>query len=113
MNPLDSLVHGGIQRLQVDVSAEVIVAKVCEATLDFSECQRLRAELAALVADKSRVVIDLSAVHYVDFFGFELLLSAVKDCPGLLRYRGARPPLASLFHLCHLESLLETETDAL
>lgn len=95
----------------MEVREGQVVARIRETALDFAECQRLRTELTHLVADKGRVTIDLSSVHYADVFGFELLLAAVKDCPGLVRYRGVRPPLASLFLLSHLGNLILDEHD--
>jgi anti-anti-sigma regulatory factor len=83
------------------------VLKIASTHLDFAVREVFAQKLANQVADHEDVVIDLSMVRYVDHLGFEALLSAVRVCPGKVRFICPSRPIRSLFTLAHLDSLLE------
>ena len=74
--------------------------------LDVRRASRLDGDFRSLVRDHRAVVIDLSDVGYVDRFGFELLLRAVRACPGKVRFGGVRPEVELLFELASLDVAL-------
>ncbi|MGL5096819.1 MAG: STAS domain-containing protein [Planctomycetia bacterium] len=82
-------------------------------TLDVSSEPVLRRELAAwlehLGARRVELTVDLSAVEYVDSFGFEWLVDVVRTAPGRTRLTHARPAVRRLFDLHGLARLLDPE----
>lgn len=79
---------------------DVLVIAVADPVVDEGASDRLADSLRELVAGEAKVVLDLSAVRYLDLFGFEALLTGVSACPGKCRWAGLS---ADVFHLlcCH------------
>jgi anti-anti-sigma regulatory factor len=80
----------------------VVVACLPAPALDFAVCRRHRAEWLDLAARAPHLVLDLSAVSYLDRFGFELLLEMIRICPGAARIAGAS---ANVHHMFVCEQL--------
>lgn len=102
----DPLLPDAAPNVEFEDEGAALVIRLRDAAVDIVNCTRLRELLATSVAGRTEVVIDLSAVHYADHFGFDAILQAVRSCPGRVRFRGARRPIRSLFILGKLETLL-------
>src|SRR5262245_33756312 len=85
----------------------VWVAQLQSHHLDARNAEMVGRLLAATVAERMAVVIDVSSVCYVDCLGFECLLDAVRHCPGKVRFGGVSTGLDSLFVLSHLRSAID------
>lgn len=90
-----------------DQIGPVLIIRWSGLTLDRLAAQESQADLLPLVAAASQVVLDLSHVRYVDWFGMELLLEAIRACPGKARVSGASGAIESLFLLHHLADVIE------
>ena len=75
--------------------------------LDARNCDAAREKFLALLADRKAVVLDVSAVRYIDCFGFESLLWAIEKCPGKVRLGGVSFGLDSLLRLARLHPFIE------
>lgn len=88
-------------------ASEGVDVRIRAAVLNRANSAQLQDELSEHVSKAKLARIDLTAVKYVDHFAFDALLSAVRQCPGQVRYRKASNAIRSLFILAHLDSLLE------
>jgi len=93
--------------ISTHVAGARLIVKLHPVCVDFTNHESLTKELASSVSEATEVAIDLSGVRYVDSLGFEGLLSAVKNCPGRVRFVNASRSIISLFTLAHLDSLIE------
>ncbi|MGL4462867.1 MAG: STAS domain-containing protein [Planctomycetia bacterium] len=93
--------------------ADGTTARVGSPTLDVAAEPVLRRELAAWLEQvggrRVELTVDLSAVEYVDSFGFEWLVDVVRTAPGRTRLTHARPAVRRLFDLHGLARLLDPE----
>lgn len=91
--------------------ADQTVVRLVGPWLDASAAKAVRNELLRIARESSALILDLSAIRYVDVFGFELVLEAVRLCPGKARLSGLTPGLRSLTVLNGLENLIAISPD--
>lgn len=75
--------------------------------IDVHNCRPIRQLLVEAVREESQVLVDVSSLAYVDWFGFECLLALVRECPGKVAFGGVSFGLGSLVRLHGLDLVLE------
>ncbi len=104
--------HGG---LHVDVSNEgELVVTTVRGELDIASADTLGAALDKVAAEE-RVVLDLSAVDFIDSSGLAVVLRQSmrrRDAGGTLHIRRPSVSVQRLLVFCCLEHLLEPEVEA-
>ncbi len=81
------------------------VVTVTGDSLDINHAQAFRDQIAPAIDSHRNVLIDLSALRFVDSAGLGALLSALrrtKAKQGELRLYGLTPPVTALFHLVRM-----------
>jgi anti-sigma B factor antagonist len=98
--------------LEVDDCADTYVLR-CRGEIDMSTCERFDAALACVGSNgHSRVVVDLSGVHFMDSTGLNCLVRArnrLSDTGHQLSVRGASPATRKLFAITCVDGLLDCE----
>jgi anti-sigma B factor antagonist len=92
------------------IERDVLVVSVLEKRLDARAAPRFRDKLNELVdAGQRRVVVDLSAVEFVDSSGLGALVALLKqlDGDGGLVICGARETVMSMFKLTRLDKVFQ------
>ncbi len=91
------------------------LAVVLDGEIDLHEAPRIRELLLpALAREVDRLVIDLSAVTYIDSSGLALLIEAlqrVTSYGGDLALSGLRPSLKSIFEIARLDQVFQIVPD--
>ena len=98
---------------------EPVVARVNDAVvvrvdgeLDLATAPALRAALERALADGDQLVVDLSAVTFIDSSGLSVLVRAyqVLGVTGTLKVRGPSSQARRLFEMAGVESLIDVES---
>lgn len=89
----------------------VLVVKLPAPALDFIASQKIRAGLLDRAAGAPQLVLDLSALGYLDHFGFELLLEAIRCCPGATRIAGLGANIHHVFVCEQLDRVIPFDPD--
>jgi anti-sigma B factor antagonist len=95
-------------QFEIKNAGEVVVLKVLESRVDARSAPELRARLGKLVEEgHSRVVLDLSAVGFVDSSGLGAIVSSLKllNGSGQLVISGVQRTVSSLFKVTRMDKL--------
>jgi anti-anti-sigma factor len=84
----------------------VALVRFLSSHLDASNSTRLRTQLLDEVRATRRILLDVSQIRYVDAMGLELLLDAVRECPGGVEFCGVGAELGDLLRLSQLQHTL-------
>lgn len=79
-------------------------------TLDASSAKAFKAEMAPFIADRARVVLDLSRLKFVDSSGLGAMLSSLRQLNavgGDLRLCGMNKQIRALFELVRMHRVFE------
>ena len=91
-------------------ASEPIVATPSLTRLDVRTAEEFRAESQAFVADKQRVILDLSEVNFIDSTGLGVLLSLLRrlgERNGALCLIGLAPQVSAMFHLVRMHLVFD------
>ena len=83
-----------------------VVLRIEASRLDAATITSSETPLAPLIAGRKLVIIDLSNVRYVDWFGFEWLLEAIRSGDGEVRIGCVDPRVHAWFALNHLHRVV-------
>ena len=92
--------------IEMEAQSQVLVARVRDARIDANAAADLKAKLIERVDQGShRIVLDLTAVQFVDSTGLGAMLSVLKRLPpaGGLALAGCQGPVAELVKLTRLD----------
>jgi anti-sigma B factor antagonist len=96
--------------IDFNLSRGVTVAKLLDRRLDASGAPDFKTRVGDRIdTGVSLLVLDLSAVEFVDSTGLSAILSALKRLPpegGILALAGCRKPVAELIKLTRLDRVL-------
>src|SRR5512140_132880 len=98
-------------RLEERVAGDAVVVTVLDPRIDARSSDDLRAALARIIGEgKSRVVLDLSGVTFVDSSGLGAIIASLKlaTLSGDLVLCGARESVASLLRLTRMDKVFRT-----
>lgn len=85
---------------------EILVVKVKAARLDASVSGSFKDSLSKIAAQSERMVLDLSAVSFVDSSGLGAIVAGVKAAMvRKLAIAGARPQVATLFRIARMDKV--------
>jgi anti-sigma B factor antagonist len=94
--------------LHIDRVEEVAVVAIQEDHLDAGNVQDFKGSIAPVLAENTRVLLDLSAVAFMDSAGLGALLSSLRDLNrsgGDLRLCGVTAGVMALFELVRMERI--------
>jgi len=90
--------------------AEVIVISVAGPSLDASNSKKFKAEIAPVVQTARRLVLDMTAVQFVDSSGLGSILSCLRqlnECGADMKVFGLSKPVRALFELVRMHKVVE------
>lgn len=93
--------------ITVERIANVHLVRLDAPIFDALAAREWSERLTSEAASASSIVLDLSRLHYVDWFGLNALLRAVRHCPGKVRFAALTTSLQSMFDLAGLDRFLE------
>jgi len=85
------------------------------ATLEYTDAERVKAELLEAFSDSHRCVVDLSEIEFLDSAGVGVLVSVFKNARASgasAAFAGIRPPVRAVLRLIRLDALLDLYPDA-
>lgn len=98
---------------------DTAIVKVSSPTLDINQAAAFKSEIRPIVEAHRRLIIDMSAVSFLDSSGLGALLSAlraVKDREGEMRIFGLTRQVNTLIHLVRMHrvfAIFTNQDDAL
>ncbi|HVW85532.1 MAG TPA: STAS domain-containing protein [Bryobacteraceae bacterium] len=97
-------------QLVTDQFQEVRVVVIPGQTLDASNAKEFKAELNPLLTQGARIILDLSALKFVDSSGLGAMLSSLRQVSasgGDLKLCGMNRPVRALFELVRMHRVFE------
>jgi anti-sigma B factor antagonist len=101
-----------INRIQGD---DIVVIEIQEDNLDASNVREFREEMQKLIKDKNRVVLDMSALKFVDSSGLGALISCLRDTnsrKGDFRLSSLSRSVLALFELMRMHRVFSIHDNA-
>jgi anti-anti-sigma regulatory factor len=95
---------------EIDVRDGLTILRPLATYLDADWATASRDAIRSSIAGRKRVVVDLSQVLHLDYFGQEALLDLVRQCPGRVTFASARDEVRAFFQLAGLGSLCFSPT---
>jgi anti-sigma B factor antagonist len=96
--------------LLVDKTGDVTIAQVPFEELDASNVDRFKSEMAPLLKDTKKLVLDLSRLHFIDSSGLGAMLSCLRQLSahgGDLKLSGMSKPVRATIELVRLHRILD------
>jgi len=98
--------------IEIDVEEKegIMIAHLPGPMLDASNAQELKSTMLNLLADKTRVVFDLSQLNFVDSSGLGVMLSCLRQLNaegGELKLYGMTKPVRALFELVRMHRIFD------
>jgi anti-sigma B factor antagonist len=90
---------------------DVVVVSVDDGILDASNVKRFKQEWIPALESRTRVVLDLGAVQFIDSSGLGAILSCyrqLRSSGGDLKLCGMTPPVRALFELVRMHRIFDT-----
>jgi anti-sigma B factor antagonist len=88
----------------------VAIVQVAAPTMDASNAAQFKSSLAPLCVDGSKIILDLSAVKFVDSSGLGAMLSCLRKLNAIggdLKLCGMNKPIRALFELVRMHRVFE------
>lgn len=101
--------------IEQQIEDQCLVVRATGKSIDAGNTAEFRAALAPLIDQHERIVIDLSAVEFIDSAGIGTLISCLRACgerQGQLRLCGLNRPVQALFELMRMHRIFEVHQDS-
>jgi anti-sigma B factor antagonist len=94
--------------IDVTYTPDLCIARLTLVRIDAASAPELRVALVPLAQQKSRMLLDISAVDFIDSTGLGALISVLKALgnDGEMAIAGARPAVRRLLELTRLDQVM-------